>query len=186
MTDTNGMKAETSPTNATSNTASSIAEHPVDSARPLQVCVAGAGVSGIIAAIKLQKSVQGLDIKLFEKNEDLGGTWFENRYPGCACDIPAHIYQLSWESNVEWSQFYASQGEILKYWQRVAEKYDLRKLMLFSRRVIEGRWHEDKAKWELKVENMHDGSIISESCDIFITAVGKSLHPRRASLSKSA
>jgi cation diffusion facilitator CzcD-associated flavoprotein CzcO len=73
---------------------------------------------------------------------------------------------------VEWSQFYASQAEILKYWQKVAEKYDLRKLIKFSHRVIEGRWHEDKAQWELKVEDLSTGAIITESCDIFITATG--------------
>jgi hypothetical protein len=65
--------------------ASFVSERPVDSARPLKVRVAGAGVSGIIAAIKLREAVQDLDIELFDKNEDLGGTWFENRYPGCAC-----------------------------------------------------------------------------------------------------
>ncbi|ETI26440.1 hypothetical protein G647_03217 [Cladophialophora carrionii CBS 160.54] len=150
-----------------------IAERPVDSARPLKVRIAGAGVSGIIAAIKLQQMVRDVDIELYDKNEDVGGTWVENRYPGCACDIPAHTYQLSWESNVEWSQFYASQAEILKYWQRVAEKYNLRRLIKFSHRVIEGRWHEDGARWELKVEDLSNGgSIITESCDVFITATG--------------
>ncbi|EXJ56534.1 hypothetical protein A1O7_06878 [Cladophialophora yegresii CBS 114405] len=149
-----------------------IAERPVDSARPLKVRIAGAGVSGIIAAIKLQQVVRDVDIELYDKNEDVGGTWLENRYPGCACDIPAHTYQLSWESNVEWSQFYASQAEILKYWQRVAEKYDLRRLIKFSHRVIEGRWHEDEARWELKIEDLAGRSIITESCDVFITAIG--------------
>jgi cation diffusion facilitator CzcD-associated flavoprotein CzcO len=73
---------------------------------------------------------------------------------------------------VEWSKFYAGQAEILKYWQRVAEKYDLRKLMTFSHKIIEARWHETRAQWELKVENLVDGAIITELCDVFITATG--------------
>ena len=71
------MHADTSPTK--------IVERSVDDARSLRVRVAGAGVSGIIAAIKLQELVQHVNIEIIEKNSDLGGTWFENRYPGCAC-----------------------------------------------------------------------------------------------------
>ena len=87
-------------------------------------------------------------------------------------DIPAHSYQLSWESNVAWSKYYATQPEILKYWQRVAEKYDICRLMKFSHRVLEARWHELDAEWEIKVENLLSGDILTERCNVFITAVG--------------
>lgn len=59
----------------------------VDTQRPLKVIVVGAGISGILAAIKLQESLELLDIVLYEKNQELGGTWFENKYPGCACGM---------------------------------------------------------------------------------------------------
>ncbi len=62
-----------------------IAERYVDAPRPLRVVVVGAGISGIISAIKLQESIQDLDLTIYEKNEDLGGTWWENHYPGLAC-----------------------------------------------------------------------------------------------------
>jgi cation diffusion facilitator CzcD-associated flavoprotein CzcO len=79
---TNGL---TNTIEASGESGSLIVERPVDSARPLKVRIAGAGISGIIAAIKLQRIVRDLDIELYDKNEDLGGTWVENRYPGCAC-----------------------------------------------------------------------------------------------------
>lgn len=64
-----------------------ISARSVDTPRPLKVIVVGAGISGILAAIKLQESLELLDIVLYEKNQELGGTWFENKYPGCACGM---------------------------------------------------------------------------------------------------
>lgn len=67
------------------------------------VCV-GAGISGIGAAYKYQRQLENVEFVIYEKNPDVTGTWFENRYPGCACDIPAHAYTYSWEGNPEWSR----------------------------------------------------------------------------------
>jgi heterodisulfide reductase subunit A-like polyferredoxin len=66
---------------------SSIADRCVDTVRPLKVVIVGAGISGILAAIKLQESIRKLELIIYEKNEGLGGTWLENRYPGCACGM---------------------------------------------------------------------------------------------------
>ena len=62
-----------------------ISERAVDQPRPLKVIYIGAGISGILAAIKFREAVPGLDLTIYEKNPDLGGTWYENKYPGCAC-----------------------------------------------------------------------------------------------------
>jgi cation diffusion facilitator CzcD-associated flavoprotein CzcO len=60
-----------------------------------------------MTAYKLQKHLsEFVDIRIFEKNSDLGGTWFENRYPGCACDVPSHVYQFSFALNPDWSKLY--------------------------------------------------------------------------------
>lgn len=64
-----------------------ISERSVDEARPLKVIYIGAGISGILAAIKFRQAVPNLDLTIYEKNTDLGGTWFENKYPGCACGV---------------------------------------------------------------------------------------------------
>ena len=69
-------------------------------------------------------------------------------------DIPAHCYQLSFESNPAWSTFYASAPEILEYWKKVADKYDVRKYMKLSHKVQEARWSEEEGRWHLKVEDL--------------------------------
>lgn len=67
------------------------------------VCI-GAGIAGIAAAHRYQQHCENVEFAIYEKNHDVGGTWLENRYPGCACDIPAHGYTYSWEGNPEWSR----------------------------------------------------------------------------------
>jgi len=69
-----------------------ISERSIDEPRPLKVIYIGAGVSGIDAAIQFPKFVSNLELAIYEKNSDIGGTWFENRYPGCACDIPGMVF----------------------------------------------------------------------------------------------
>ena len=127
---------------------------------------------GICAAIQFPKYVPNLELAIYEKNADVGGTWFENRYPGCACDIPAHSYQFSFESSIEWSQFYATQSEILKYWQGVTDKYGCRKYMKFQHEVVEARWNEETSKWHVKVHNMETKEIFEDIGDVFMTGSG--------------
>lgn len=93
----------------------------VPSAPPdFHVVVIGAGVSGICVGRKL-KSL-GLRFTILEKSGSLGGTWWENTYPGCACDIPSHLYSYSFSQNPAWSRNYSRQAEILDYLQQTAAK----------------------------------------------------------------
>ncbi|GIJ81528.1 hypothetical protein Asppvi_000027 [Aspergillus pseudoviridinutans] len=149
-----------------------ISERAIDEPRPLKVIYVGAGVSGILASIQFPKFVPGLELVLYEKNPEIGGTWFENRYPGCACDIPAHAYQLSFESSTDWSSFYATAPEILRYWQRVADKYNVRQFMKFHHRCIEAFWNEATSKWHVKLMNLETGHIFEDIGDVLMTGVG--------------
>ncbi|KEF56419.1 uncharacterized protein A1O9_08000 [Exophiala aquamarina CBS 119918] len=144
----------------------------IDSPHGLKVIVVGAGISGILNAIKLPRLVEKLDLVIYEENGGLGGTWLENRYPGIACDIPAHMYQLSWDSNVAWSHYYASGHEILDYWRRVAQKYDVEKYMKFSSRVKEARWVAREAQWVVTIEDVATGQVVQDRSDALITAYG--------------
>jgi heterodisulfide reductase subunit A-like polyferredoxin len=72
------------------------------------ICI-GAGIAGIAAAYKYQQRLSNVSFSIYEKNHDVGGTWLENRYPGCACDIPAHGYTYSWEGNPDWSRLFVCQ-----------------------------------------------------------------------------
>ncbi|KAI9036703.1 Flavin-containing monooxygenase-like [Aspergillus affinis] len=93
-----------------------ISERAVNQPRPLKVIYIGAGISKILAAIKFCEAVPELDLIVYEKNPELGGAWYENYYPGCACDVPSHVYQLSFESWTGWSQLYSGADEIREYW----------------------------------------------------------------------
>ena len=75
----------------------------------------------------MQKNLRNFSLAVYEKNPGVGGTWFENRYPGCSCDIPAHSYTFSFEPNPNWSGFYVPANEILQYFEDFADKYELRK-----------------------------------------------------------
>ncbi|KAK5415662.1 hypothetical protein LTR06_003712 [Exophiala xenobiotica] len=163
-----------------------ISERAIDEPRPLKVIYIGAGVSGICAAIQFPKAVPNLELAIYEKNADVGGTWFENRLrlrysnwgPRPALptdsftDIPAHSYQLSYESNVEWSKFYAGAPEILEYWRKVADKYDIRKYMNFNRKCIEARWNEETCKWHAKFQKVGSDEIVEDVGDVFMMGSG--------------
>ena len=111
-------------------------------------------------------------------------------------DIPAHSYQLSFESNVEWSKFYAGAPEILEYWRKVADKYDIRKYMKFNQKCIEARWNEETCKWHAKFQKVGSDEIIEDVGDVFMTGSGvlnewkwpdiKGLHDFKGKLMHSA
>jgi cation diffusion facilitator CzcD-associated flavoprotein CzcO len=124
-------------------------EHPIDERRPMRAIIVGAGISGIICSIRFPQRIDNISFTVYEKNSDVGGTWFENRYPGCACDIPAHSYQLTFEPNKTGSRFYAPAPEILEYWKGVARKYDLYKHIKLEHKVVEARWDDDVGKWQV-------------------------------------
>ncbi|KAJ5321431.1 hypothetical protein N7476_004433 [Penicillium atrosanguineum] len=144
----------------------------VDEARPLRVVVIGAGISGILACIRFVQRIPNIDLCIYDKNADIGGTWFENRYPGCACDIPAHTYQATFEPNKDWSQFYASAPEIHRYWKRVVDKYGCMKYIKLKQQVSEAAWNEHSSKWEIQVKDVDSGIVRSDQCDILIQATG--------------
>jgi cation diffusion facilitator CzcD-associated flavoprotein CzcO len=80
----------------------------------------------LLFAYKLQRSFRNFELVIFEKNEEISGTWWENKYPGCACDIPAHTYTWSFEPKEDWSAVYAGSGEIFNYFDHFAKKHHLR------------------------------------------------------------
>ncbi|KAH9205896.1 putative monooxygenase [Leptodontidium sp. 2 PMI_412] len=142
------------------------------SARQLRVICIGAGASGINLAYQFGRHMKNVDLQIYEKNEGVGGTWLENKYPGCACDIPAHNYQFSWAPNPRWTQFYASAPEILKYLQDTTRKFDLEKHMNFRHKVTQAKWDEVSGLWNLAILDESTGRVIEDSCHILINGSG--------------
>jgi len=83
--------------------------------RKLRVLTIGAGVTGILMTYRIQKDCPNVEHVIYEKNEDIGGTWLENRYPGAACDIPSHAYTYQFALNPDWPRFFSYSPDIWKY-----------------------------------------------------------------------
>ncbi|MFZ5705527.1 MAG: flavin-containing monooxygenase [Pseudomonadota bacterium] len=133
-------------------------------AKALRFVVIGAGMSGILAAIKLKEQGQK-DVTVYEKGATIGGTWRENRYPGLTCDVPAHCYTYSFAPHADWSAFYAPGPEIKNYFEKVIDDFGVRDLIQLEREVTECIWRD--GRWHLRLA---DGS--ADAADIVIAASG--------------
>ena len=111
--------------------------------------IIGAGISGLCAAIELAKA--NIPYVIVERRADLGGVWFDNRYPGAACDVPSHLYSFSF-APYEWSRFFAGSREIHRYLDHVADRFDVRRHIRFGVEVIEARYDERENQWHVDVE----------------------------------
>ncbi|KIW84914.1 hypothetical protein Z517_00302 [Fonsecaea pedrosoi CBS 271.37] len=142
--------------------------------RPLKVICIGAGISGLCLAYKMIRGLEKFSLTIYEKNKDIGGTWLENRYPGCACDVPAHIYTFTFDPKPDWSEYYAGAEEIYEYCRDFYQKHDLAKFVKLCHAVKEARWDEAECKWKVEVENSETSpsTIITDECDVLIDGSG--------------
>ncbi|MBC2639248.1 MULTISPECIES: NAD(P)/FAD-dependent oxidoreductase [unclassified Rhodococcus (in: high G+C Gram-positive bacteria)] len=110
------------------------------------IVIVGAGISGIGAAIRLKQS--GIDnFVILEKGDALGGTWRDNTYPGCACDVPSALYSYSFAPNREWSRLFAGQEEIRRYIERTAAEHGVPEHVKFGTEMQRARWSEQSRRW---------------------------------------
>lgn len=116
-----------------------------------KVVVIGAGVSGIVTGIQLDRL--GIPYEIIERNPEIGGTWWTNDYPDARVDIPSHHYQLSFVKNHPWKNWFATQEELKDYIQTIAQQYDVTRKVRFGSQVKEAMWDERAARWRLTVEN---------------------------------
>ena len=134
-----------------------------------RIAIIGAGFSGVAMAAMLKRA--GFDnFTLYEKADEVGGTWRENIYPGVACDVPSHLYSLSFAPNPNWSKRFAPGAEILDYLKKVTRDHDIYARAEFGKEVIKAA--HDGRVWRL---SFRDGETVE--CDVFISAVGGLHHP---------
>ncbi|MDB9786846.1 NAD(P)/FAD-dependent oxidoreductase [Bacteriovoracaceae bacterium] len=139
------------------------------------ICVVGGGFGGVAMGLKLRE--RGFrNFVILEKNESVGGAWLLNTYPGCACDIPSHLYSLSQAPNPNWSKSYASQPEILEYIQNVASENDLNTNLHFGEELKSATYNEKQNEWMIESQN-RDGSKRSFKSKYFVSAMGPLHHP---------
>jgi cation diffusion facilitator CzcD-associated flavoprotein CzcO len=120
-----------------------------------EVIVVGTGFSGLAQLLALRGA--GItDVVLLEKADALGGTWRDNTYPGCACDIPSHMYSLSTDPNPDWSRSYSPQPEIRAYLEGVADDRDLRGHVRFGQEMTGATWDEERRTWTVHTRGGRD------------------------------
>jgi cation diffusion facilitator CzcD-associated flavoprotein CzcO len=119
--------------------------------RHVRVGILGAGFAGLGMAIRLKQ--EGIeDFVVWERDADIGGTWWANTYPGCQCDVPSHLYSFSFAPNPEWRRTYAPQAEIEAYLRRVTDDFALRPHIRLNCAVTEATWDEDEHVWRVATE----------------------------------
>ncbi|HZE33177.1 MAG TPA: NAD(P)/FAD-dependent oxidoreductase [Actinoallomurus sp.] len=123
----------------------------------MRLVIIGSGFAGLGMAIQLKKAGYH-DFVILEKDDDLGGTWRDNRYPGCACDVPSHMYSFSYELNPDWSRMFAPQEEIWAYLRRCADKYELTSHIRFGSTVDALEWDDEARHWRVVLA---DGMVLT-------------------------
>lgn len=113
-----------------------------------EVAIVGTGFSGLGMAIRLKKSGQQ-DFVVLEQAPDIGGTWRDNSYPGCACDIQSHLYSFSFALNPDWSRLYPPQPEIWTYLRKTAERFGILPYIRWNCPLLEAAWDEDTKRWQI-------------------------------------
>lgn len=140
----------------------------------IRVIGIGAGATGICLAKFFEDELKDSNVSLqvYEKNHDVGGTWLENRYPGCACDIPSVNYQFTWERNPNWSQYYSESPEIWKYFKDTTVKYNLEQHIKVKHRIESAIWQEDDGEWEVKLRDLTTDTVLTDRCHVLVNGNG--------------
>ncbi|ABD26888.1 Cyclohexanone monooxygenase [Novosphingobium aromaticivorans DSM 12444] len=144
------------------------APQPAAPSKPLKAIIIGAGISGMVASVRLRE--MGIEHTIFEKNNEFGGTWWENRYPGCGVDTPNLTYTFSFRPN-DWSAFFPLRDEIENYLLETARESGLYDRVRFGTKVERAEWLADRNQWQVTVR-AEDGSEEVHHADIVMSAVG--------------
>ena len=140
----------------------------------LPVVVIGCGESGLLAGIRLKEA--GIPFTIIEKNAGVGGTWWQNTYPGARVDVGNHFYCYSFEPTDQWTHFFAEQPELQAYFQGVMDKHDIGRHVLWETEVTEATWDDESATWTVHARD-RDGATTTLSARAVISAVGQLNRP---------
>ncbi|KAJ4375879.1 hypothetical protein N0V83_001157 [Neocucurbitaria cava] len=149
-----------------------IKEQPMGTKRQVKVILMGAGASSLNFFKKAEESMENMDMTCYEKNSDVGGTWLENRYPGCACDIPSVNYQFSWKIKL-WSHYYSYSPEIWAYLKSIERENDfIEKYIKLRHRIERVEWDNVAGLWRCTIRNLETNEVFDDSAEFFINAGG--------------
>jgi 4-hydroxyacetophenone monooxygenase len=148
---------------------------PAGARGAFRVVVIGAGMSGLLAAIKLEEA--GIPYVVLEKNAGVGGTWRENTYPGCRVDVANHFYSYSFAPNHDWPEFFSCQGELREYFERCATDYGVRGRIRFGTEVVSATFDERAGRWVVRTRDAA-GREETVEANAVVSAVGALNRPK--------
>lgn len=115
-----------------------------------ETVIIGAGFSGLGLAIRLKEAGR-TDFVVIDRGAEVGGTWYQNTYPGCACDVPSRLYSFSFAQNPGWTRAYSSQPEIFDYLRALADRYELRPFLRLNTEFLGASWDEGQGVWDVQL-----------------------------------
>ncbi|GLD00318.1 MULTISPECIES: flavin-containing monooxygenase [Mycobacterium] len=133
------------------------------------VLVIGCGESGLLAGIRLKEA--GIAFQIVDKNNDVGGTWLENTYPGCRVDVASHYYSYSFERNDQFSDYYTRQPELHAYFRKIMAEHGIGEHVLWRHEVIRAEWDDAEARWTVTLRAA-DGTESTRTANAVISGVG--------------
>ncbi len=142
-----------------------------------QVLIVGAGASGLCLGIKLDRL--GIPYTIVEKNPEVGGTWHENRYPGCGVDTPNHFYSYSFAPNPAWRHYFSPRDELYQYLRRCATDFDVRSRIRFDTTLTAARWDDEQGHWRLTLTD-RTGATTETTSIVLVSASGHFNQPMAA------
>jgi 4-hydroxyacetophenone monooxygenase len=146
----------------------------VDRDRDFRVVIVGAGMSGLLAAHRLHQA--GVPYVIIEKNDDVGGTWFENRYPGCRVDVPNHLYSYSFAQRDDWPQQFSPQAGLHEYFRACADDLQITPNIRFATEVLGAEFRDATGDWKVTIRTP-DGTMETIDANALVSAVGQLNRP---------
>jgi len=141
--------------------------------RRMRVAVVGAGMSGLVAAHRLAQA--GVEHVVIEKNDDVGGTWLENSYPGCRVDVSNHFYSYSFAQKADWPNYFSPRDVLLDYFRRCSEEFGILPNIRFGTEVVAATWDEESATWDVELRTASGSEHLKVEAVVF--AVGQLNRP---------
>jgi 4-hydroxyacetophenone monooxygenase len=150
-------------------------EVPASTREKFHVLVIGAGMSGLLQALRLKEA--GIPFTVVEKNDSVGGTWYENNYPGCRVDIANHFYSYSFEP-YPWSEYFSQRDELLEYFRHFVKRHGLEDYIRYNTEVTSAKYDEKNAIWDVELKSNTGGAARSLRANAIVSAVGQLNRPR--------
>ena len=147
------------------------------STKPRAIII-GSGVAGIALACRLRSQIHFENFVIYERERELGGTWFLNTYPGVGCDVDSHLYSFSFNPNPDWSRRFAEQDEILAYLNNTVDKFGVRPHLRLGFEVVEASWVEAKGVWRVGLRDIATKHTFWEEAEILVSCVGSISIPK--------